>query len=93
VWRNARRQLLVIVNLSSKEPSITADTLSLIDSALESVGLRKQVRSVVVPGKEYTVTYDGPTVEKRRIEAIVGPLAEGHHIAFSIEVEESVSFP
>jgi len=60
---------------------------------LAAVGLRKQVRSVLVPGKEFAVTYDGPSIDKRHVENLVGPLAERNGIKFSVEVEESVSFP
>jgi hypothetical protein len=60
---------------------------------LATVGLRKQVRSVLVPGKEFTVTYDGPSIDKRQVEDLVSPLAERKGITFSVEVEESVSFP
>ena len=55
--------------------------------------MRKQVRSVLVPGKKFAVTYDGPSIEKKQVEDLVGPLAERNGITFSVEVEESVSFP
>jgi hypothetical protein len=85
--------LLVIVNLSSKGSSIPTEALSEIDSALAAVGLRRQVRSVLVPGREFAVTYDGPSIEKRQVEKVVSLLAERNGITFSVEVEESVSFP
>jgi hypothetical protein len=85
--------LLVIVNLSSKASPFPTEALSDIDSALAAVGLRKQVRSVLVPGKEFAVTYDGPSIDKRQVEAVVSPLAERNGITFSVDVEESVSFP
>ena len=64
-----------------------------IDSALAAVGLRKQIRSALVPGLQYAITYDGPTMEKRQIETALGALAKRHHLNFSVDVEESVSFP
>ena len=67
--------------------------MSAIDAALAEKGLRKQIRSVVVPGKEYTTTYDGATVDKREVEDILTPLVERHHLTFKAEIEESVSFP
>lgn len=85
--------MLVIVNLSSQGSSFPTEALSEVDSALATVGLRKQVRSVLVPGKEFTVTYDGPSIDKRQVEDLVSPLAERKGITFSVEVEESVSFP
>jgi len=85
--------LLVIVNLSSKASSFPVDALSEVDSALAAVGLKKQIRSVLVPGKSFTITYDGPTLEKRRVEEVVAPLAERNGLMFSVEMEESVSFP
>jgi len=85
--------LLVIVTLSSKDSPISTDTLSAIDSALATVGLRKQVRSAVVPGKEYAITYESPIIEKKRIEETVAPVADLHHVTFTVDVEESVGFP
>jgi hypothetical protein len=85
--------LLVIVTLSSKDPSISTDALSAIDSALKTMGLRKQVRSTVIPGKEYAVTYDGPVIEKKQVEETVARVANLYHITFTVDVEESVGFP
>jgi hypothetical protein len=47
----------------------------------------------MVPEREYVITYDGPTIEKRQIEEIVAPLAERHHLTFTVEIEESIGFP
>ena len=85
--------MLVTVNLASIDSSLTTDALSAIDAALSAKGLRKQVRSVVVPGKEYSTTYDGPTMEKTQVEEILTPLAEHHRITYAVAIEESVSFP
>ena len=83
----------MIVSLSSKGSSPPTEALSAIDAALAAKGLRKQVRSVVVPGKEYATTYDGPNIEKKQVDDIVTSVAELHHITFKVDVEESVSFP
>jgi len=85
--------LLVILNLSSNDASFPIEALSEIDSALAGVGLKKQVRSVLVPGKQFEVTYDGPMIDKKRVEGIVAPLSERRRLTFSVEVEESVHFP
>jgi len=69
------------------------EALSEVDSALAGAGLKKQVRSVLVPGKQFEVTYDGPTIDKKRIEEMVAPVSERRHLTFSVDVEESVSFP
>jgi len=85
--------LLVTVNLASIDSPLTTDDLSAIDAALAAKGLRKQVRSVVVPGKAYATTYDAPNMDKGQVEEIMTPLAERHHITFKVDIEESVSFP
>jgi len=85
--------LLVTVNLSSKDSSLPSEALSAIDAALAVKGFRKQVRSVVVPGKEYATTYDGPTINKEQVDDIMLTVAERHHITYKVDVEESVSFP
>jgi len=85
--------LLVIVNLSSKDSTFPSEALAAIDSGLGRLGLRRQVRSTVVPGKAYAVTYEGPTAEKKQVEDVVASVAEQHHITYTVEFEESVSFP
>jgi len=87
------RFLLAIVNLSSGHSSFPTEALATVDSALADIGLRRQVRSVVVPARSYSITYDGPTTEKARIEGSVAPTAEQYRLAFTVEIEESVSFP
>jgi hypothetical protein len=69
------------------------DALAEVDSVLANVGLRKQVRSSLIPGREFAVTYDGPTLDKGNVSAMVAPIADRHGLSFSVGVEESVSFP
>ena len=85
--------MLLIVNLSSKAKAFPIQVLKEVDSALATVGFKKEVHSVVVPGKVFSVTYEGPNVDRGRIEEILNPVAERNRIGFSIEVEESVRFP
>jgi hypothetical protein len=85
--------LLLIVNLSSKGAAFPIQALKEVDSALATAGFKKEVHSVVVPGKEFAVTYDGPNMEKDRIEKLLQPVAVQNQIGFSLEVEESVKFP
>lgn len=85
--------MLVIVNLSAKGSTFPMQALQQVDLTLEAVGLKKQVRSVLVPGKQFSTTYEGPAVEKNRLEDTLKPLAERNQIMISIETEESVSFP
>jgi len=60
---------------------------------LAAAGFKKEVRSVVKPGKEFSVTYEGPSLERSRIEEMLKPVAEQNQIGLSVEVEESVRFP
>jgi hypothetical protein len=85
--------LLVIVNLSAKGSTFQVQALQQVDLALEAIGLKKQVRSVLVSGKQFSTTYEGPSVEKSRVEETLKPLAERNEITISVETEESVSFP
>jgi len=84
--------LLVTVNISSRN-TLPPAALSEMDTALGAKGLRKQVRSVVVPGKEYATTYESPTVEKGQVELVMRAVAEQYHFSFAVDLEESVSFP
>ena len=85
--------MLLIVDLTSKGESFPLGALQQVDTVLTASGFKKEVHSVLQPGKAFSVTYDGPTMEKSRIEEMLKPVAERNQIAFSIEVEESVKFP
>jgi hypothetical protein len=84
--------MLVVVNLSSAS-DVPASVLSEVDSALAGIGLRKQVRSVLIPGKAFTTTYDGAVNDRRQIESMVEPIVKPNAITCTVDVEESVSFP
>ena len=85
--------MLVIVNLAATRETLPIETLEKVDSALATSGFRKEVRSVIKPGRQYSVTYDGPNREKNQIEEILRPFADEGMFTFSVEVEESVKFP
>jgi hypothetical protein len=85
--------MLVILTLSTKGSAIPVAVLQQVDSAMEAAGLRRQVRSVLVPGRQFSVTYEAPTIERSKVEEIIAPIAERNQIIVSVEVEESVSFP
>jgi hypothetical protein len=85
--------LLLIVDLISKLESFPVDSLKEVDSALATLGFKKEVHSVVRPGKHFSVTYDGPLTEKSEIEKILLQVSEKNQINFSVQTEESVKFP
>ncbi len=85
--------MLLLVSLVSKGDSFPVEALQQVDTALAAAGFKKEVRSVVKPGKEFSVTYEGPNMEKNREEEKLQILAEKNQITFSVEVEESVRFP
>ncbi len=85
--------MLLLVSLVSKGDSFPVEALQQVDTALAAAGFKKEVRSVVKPRKEFSVTYEGPNMEKNHVEGILQPLAEKNQITFSVEVEESVRFP
>lgn len=85
--------MLLILGLTSKGETFPLGALQQIDSVLIASGFKKEVHSVVQPGKTFSVTYDGPNMEKSRVEEILKPVADRNQINFSVEVEESVRFP
>ena len=85
--------MLLIVGLSSKGESFPVDVLKKVDAVLSALGFRKEVHSVVKPGKQFSITYDGPNTDKSRIEEVLRPVAEQNEVNFSVEIEESVKFP
>ena len=88
-----RRIMLLIVGLSIEGGDFPVDLLKQVDGTLVAAGFKKEVSSVVKPGQEYSVTYEGPNADKASIEVLLKPLAEQKHIRISVEVEESVRFP
>jgi hypothetical protein len=85
--------MLLIVNLTVKQDAFPIGVLEQCDAILAEVGFKKEVHSVVKPGKEFCATYIGPVVEKTRIEEILALIAEKNQINFTVELEESVKFP
>lgn len=85
--------MLLIVDLSSKSDAFPMDALTDIDTVLADVRFKKEIRSVVRPGKAFSVTYEGPTTDRKHVEEILRPVAERNGITFTVEVEESVRFP
>ena len=85
--------MLLIVNLTSKGEPFPLSAFDQVDAILVSQGFKKEVRSVIKPGKEFSATYDGPDVDKREIEEILRPIAEENKINIAVDSEESVKFP
>ena len=85
--------MLLIVDLVSNSDLFPMDALIQVDTALAAAGYKKEVRSVLRPGKQFSVTYEGPTAEKSFLDGILKPIAERNRITFTIEMEESVRFP
>jgi putative aminopeptidase FrvX len=85
--------MLLIIDLSSRSNVFPVDALTEIDTVLAEEGFKKEIRSVAKPGKALSLTYDGPTIEKKRVEEVLKPIAERNSITFTVEVEESVKFP
>ena len=85
--------MLLIVDLISKLENFPFDSLKEIDATLATLGFKKEVRSVIKPGKHFSVTYDGPFTEKSEIEKILLQVSEKNQINFTVQIEESVKFP
>lgn len=85
--------MLLIVDVLSEDVNFPVAALKEIDAALAQLGFKKEVHSVVKPGKQYSLTYDGPGTEKNSIEQSLRAVAEKNKISFSFELEDSVRFP
>jgi hypothetical protein len=85
--------MLLIVNLVTNSDIFPVHALEDVDSVLLVAGFKREIRSVIKPGKEFSTTYEGPTVEKAQLEKLVARVAERNEISFSVECEESVRFP
>jgi hypothetical protein len=85
--------MLLIVGIFSNTNPFPLDALTQVDAALAVAGYKKEVRSVLKPGREFSVTYEGPTAERSHIDALLKTIAEENGVTFTIEVEESVRFP
>ena len=73
--------------------SFPIDALKEIDATLAKLGFRKEVHSVVKPGREFSATYSGPMTDKTQLEGILAPIAVRNHLTFTFDLDESVSFP
>jgi hypothetical protein len=60
---------------------------------LTELGFKKEVQNVIKPGRVFSVTYDGPNVERPRIEEMLRQVATKNEVTLSVNVEESVRFP
>ncbi len=85
--------MLLIVNLSARGDIFPVNAFEEIDTLLLSAGFKKEVRSVIKPGKEFSVTYDGPSIDKNHLEKLLEPVAQRYQVDFSVECEDSVKFP
>jgi putative aminopeptidase FrvX len=85
--------MLLIVGLLSKKDVFPVEALADFDAVLAQAGFKKEVRSVVKPGKQFSVTYEGPNTQKSHVEEMLRSTAEKYGITFTIDVEESVKFP
>jgi hypothetical protein len=85
--------MLLIVSVFSNADTFPLGALVQVDAVLAGAGYRKEVRSVLRPGREFSITYEGPTAEKSQFEYLLRSIAESNGITFTIEVEESVRFP
>ncbi len=57
--------VLLIVDLTAKTDAFPIHVLNEADDALVKAGFKKEVHTVVKPGKAYSLTYDDQRVEKR----------------------------
>jgi hypothetical protein len=85
--------MLLIIGLSSNSDVFPVEALRQVDAVLAQAGFKKEVRSVVRPRNEFSVTYDGPTIEKNRVHELLRTVAEKNRITLTVEVDESVTFP
>lgn len=85
--------MLLIVTLTAMGERFIVGAFQQLDSALTAVGFKKEVQSVLKPGKEVSVTYEGPNLERANLEGILTPISEQNQFTYSIEIEESVRFP
>jgi len=85
--------MLLIVGLLSKSNVFPVEALAHFDAVLAQGGFKKEVRSVVKPGKQFSVTYEGPNTQKSHVEEMLRSVAKKYGITFTIDVEESVRFP
>jgi hypothetical protein len=85
--------MLLIVELTSEEDHFPVKALKEVEAALVALGFKKEVHSVVKPQRQYSLTYDGPSTQKTKIEESLRSVTAKNNLNFSVEVEESVKFP
>ncbi len=84
--------MLVIIETSSNNGH-SQDALAIIDEAMKHLGFKKEIRSVVVPGRTFSTSYDGPELEPDKIRSTIQPILERYKLQGKVDAEESVHFP
>ncbi len=84
--------MLVIIETSSNNGH-PQDALAVVDEAMKQLGFKKEIRSVVVPGRSFSTSYEGPELEPDKIRSMISPILERFKLQGKVEAEESVHFP
>ncbi len=84
--------MLVIIETSSSDGH-PQDALAIIDEAMKQFGFKKEIRSVVLPGRSFSTSYEGPELEPEKIRSTIQPILEKYKLQGKVEAEESVHFP
>ncbi len=84
--------MLVIIETSSNNGH-PQDALAAIDEAMKQLEFKKEIRSVVVPGRTFSTSYEGPELEPDKIRFTIQPILEKYKLQGKVEAEESVHFP
>lgn len=85
--------MIVTVTCASSEGKIAISALDELDRALASLGLKREIRTPIVSGQSYLITYQAADIHQDSINSAVAGVASKHSFNVTVEFEESVSFP
>lgn len=85
--------MLVTIETTAQQEKFPLMALDELDKTMMSLGYRKEFRSVIVPGKSYATSYEGPDSEIGELESKVSDVTRRFGVQANVALEDSVRFP
>jgi hypothetical protein len=85
--------MIVTVTCIISQGRIAISALDELDRALASLGLKREIRTPIVPGQNYVITYQAAEFNRDAVNSAVADIASKNAFSATVEFEESVSFP
>lgn len=85
--------MLITLDAKSEGEKLPTSALDEIDEIMSKMGCTREARTVIEWGKNYSTAYEGPDLEKSKIEESMSPIVTKYNLKINVEKEESHHFP